>query len=347
MKAVFFERHGELDVLRYGDVPDPRPGPNEVVIEVKAAACNYNDIWARRGLPRVELPLPHVSGTDGAGVVVEVGPEVEGVAAGDEVLTYPVNACRRCPACLAGTEVFCRKMRIWGFQTGPYDGSFAQYARVQAAQVAPRPANLSWEEAAATSTSLLSVWRMLVTRAETLPGDTVLIWGASGGTGSYAIQLCRVLGAVPIAITSSEEKAEFCRSMGAEHVILLGREDVHERVRELTDGRGVDVAFDHVGERSWPISIECLRWGGKLVICGATTGFLPQTDLRYLWNKQLSFLGSHIGTHREWLDCLRLVHQGRIRPPVTHTFPLADLAQAQRLMEERGVTGKIAIDCTT
>ena len=347
MKAVYFHEHGGLDVLRYGDLPEPQAGPGEVVLEIRAASCNYNDIWARRGLPRVALPLPHLSGTDAAGVVVDVGRDVEGVTLGAEVLTYPVNACRRCPACLAGTEVFCRRMRIWGFQTGPLDGSYAQYAKVQREQIAPRPAHLSWGEAAATSTSLLSVWRMLVTRAQTLPGDTVLIWGASGGTGSYAIQLCHALGAVPVAITSSEEKAEFCREMGAEHVILWGREDVHTRVREITDGKGVDVAFDHVGELSWPISIECLRWGGKLVICGATTGYTPKTDLRYLWNKQLSFLGSHIGTHREWLDCLRLVEQGKIRPPVTHTFPLADLVEAQRLMEERGVMGKIVIDCSS
>ncbi|MCB9913925.1 MAG: zinc-binding dehydrogenase [Planctomycetes bacterium] len=343
MKAIYFDEHGDYDVLRYGDVPDPTCAPGEVVLRIEAAALNFNDIWARQGLPRVNLPLPHVSGTDAAGVVVEVGKDVERVKVGDEVIVYGVNSCRVCPACLRGEEVFCRTMRIWGFQTGPYDGAYAQYAKVQAQQVAPRPTHLTWEEAAATSTSLLSVWRMLVTRAEAKAGDTVLVWGASGGTGSFALQLCRVLGARAIAVTSSDEKEAFCRTQGAEEVLRSDRDDVHRGVRELTGGRGVDIVFDHVGETVWPISVECLAWGGKLVICGATEGFMPHIDLRYLWNKQLSFLGSHIGTHREWMDCLRLVEQRKVHPPVTQTFALPEYAAAMRAMEERRITGKLAI----
>lgn len=345
MKAVHFERHGGYEVLRYGDVPDPEPGPGEVLLRVRAAACNFNDIWARQGLPRVDLPLPHISGSDAAGEIVALGPETSGVAVGDHVIVYPVRSCRLCPACLAGQEVFCRGMKIWGFQTGPYDGSYAQYAKVQVQQVLPRPKHLSWAEAAAVSTSLLSVWRMLVTRAATQPGETVLVWGASGGTGSFALQLLRVLGARAIAVTSSREKAAFCESMGAAHVLLQREHDILNEVRKLTANRGVDLVFDHVGETVWPLSIECLRWGGRLVICGATEGFLPRIDLRYLWNKQLSFLGSHIGTHREWVDALELVEQRKIHPPVTRVYPLAELVQAQAAMEERRLTGKLAIDC--
>jgi len=351
VKAVSFDRHGGLDVLTYGDVAEPEPGPGEVVLEIRAAALNFNDVWARRGLPRVRIPLPHVSGSDAAGVVVARGDRVSGVDIGDEVIVYPVNSCRRCAACLAGEEVFCREMRIWGFQTGPLDGSYAEFAKVQAEQVLPKPANLSWTDAAATTTSLLSVWRMLVTRARTKPGDRVLIWGASGGTGSFAIALASALGAIPIAVTSSREKAEFCESLGAEHVIVPPEwgdptgpfgEHVIRETRAIAP-RGVDIVFDHVGETTWPVSIECLRWGGTLVICGATEGFTPSIDLRYLWNKQLSFLGSHIGTHREWVDALRLVESGKIAPPVTKVFPLEELRDAQRLMEERGVMGKIAV----
>ncbi len=343
MKAVYFTEHGSLDVLQYGDVPDPELGPGEVLLRMEAAALNFNDIWARQGLPRVALPMPHVSGTDGAGVVVDVAKDVDGVSVGDEVITYCVNACRRCPACLRGEEVFCKRMRIWGFQTGPYDGSYAQYAKVQVQQVAPKPAHLDWTEAAATTTSLLSVWRMLVTRAQAKAGDSILVWGASGGTGSFALQLCRVLGARAIAVTSSEAKARFCREMGAEEVIRSDTDDVLARVRDLTDGRGVDIVFDHVGETVWPTSVESLAWGGKLVICGATEGFEPKIDLRYLWNKQLSFLGSHIGTHREWMDCLRLVEQRKVHPPVTRTFPLHEVPAAQKLMEDRQLMGKLAI----
>ena len=328
-------------------MPEPEPGPGEVVLRLKAAALNFNDIWARRGLPRVRIPLPHVSGTDGAGVVVALGEGVDNVSVGDEVITYPVRACRRCPACLAGEEVFCRRMEIWGFQTGPLVGSYAEYAPIQAAQVLPKPPGLSWTEAAATTTSLLSVWRMLVTRARTRPGDRVLIFGASGGTGSFAVQLTRVLGGVGIAVTSSDEKEEFCYRMGADHVVRSDRGDAADliaAVQALTDRRGVDVVFDHVGETTWEIGIECLRWGGTLVICGATEGFQARTDLRYLWNKQLSLLGSHIGTHREWVQALRLVQEGRIRPPVTETFGLPELVEAQRRMEERRITGKVAVE---
>ena len=349
MQAVYFEQHGELDVLRYGSVPDPVLGKGEVLVRMKAAALNFNDIWARKGLPRVALPLPHISGTDGAGVIAALGPGTSGVRVGDEVMTYCVRSCRQCSACLAGEEVFCRQMRIWGFQTGPLDGSYAQYAKLQVEQVAPKPAHLSWFEAAATSTSLLSVWRMLVTRARVVAGEHVLVWGASGGTGSFALQLLVVLGAVPIAVTSSRAKAQFCERMGARHVILTSKEDVHEtvwgQVRAITHGRGVDVVFDHVGATVWPTSVECLRWGGRLVICGATAGYEARIDLRYLWNKQLSFLGSHIGTHREWIACLKLVEQGKIRPPVTEVFPLAELAKAQAAMERREIMGKVAVDC--
>lgn len=347
MKAVYFQEHGDLEVLKYGDVPDPVAGAGEVVLQIKAAACNFNDIWARKGLPEVDLPLPHVSGTDAAGVVVDVGPGVDQLRVGDEVVTYPNNTCRVCAACLSGQEVFCKKFKIWGFQTGPYDGAFAQYAKVQAAQCLPKPGHLSWEDAAATSTSLLSVYRMLVTRAQTRPGDIVLIWGASGGTGHMAIKLTRLLGAVPVAVTSTDAKAVFCREMGAEHVIIHPREDVLERVRMITDGRGVDLVFDHVGETVWPISVLCLRWGGKIVICGATEGFQPTIDLRYLWNKQLTYLGSHIGTHPEWVECLRLVSQNKIAPTVTEVFALSDLAAAQRRMETRSLMGKIAIRVDT
>jgi alcohol dehydrogenase len=354
VKAVYFEKHGGIDALQYGDLDEPTPGPGEVLIRVKAAALNFNDIWARLGLPRVRIPLPHVSGTDAAGVIVALGKGVDHLAVGQEVITYPVRSCRHCAACLAGEEVFCKEMKIWGFQTGPLDGGYSEYAKLQAAQVWPKPSFLSWHQAAAVTTSFLSSWRMLVTRANTMPGDSVLIWGASGGTGTSAIQIAKHLGAVPIAVTSSSEKARYCEELGARHVILppVGQrtdpkafaEHVVKEARKLTGGRGVDIVFDHIGETTWPISIECLRWGGKMVICGATEGFQVVIDLRYLWNKQLTLLGSHIGTHREWMQIIRLVERAQILPPVTRAFPLSRLSEAQHLMESRQVMGKIVVD---
>jgi NADPH:quinone reductase-like Zn-dependent oxidoreductase len=342
MQALWFNEHGTADVLRLGEVPDPVAGPGEVLIRVRAAACNFNDIWARQGLERVHIPLPHISGTEAAGEVVAVGPRVTEWKPGDAVITYPLRTCRRCAACLAGDEVFCRQMLIWGFQTGPYDGAYAQYAKLQAQQLQPKPAHLDWTDAAAISSTLLIAWRMLVTRCQLRGGETVLIWGASGGTGSVAIRLVRLLGGVPIAVTSSDEKAAFCMAQGAEHVLRVDKEDVAARARKLTGG-GVDIVFDHVGADVFEASVGALRWGGRFVTCGATTGYNAPLDLRMLWNKQLSLLGSHVGNHREWVDSNKLVAAGRITAPVTEVVSLADLPDVQRRMASRGVMGKIAV----
>lgn len=342
MKAAWFDQHGGPEVLRVSEVPDPVPGPGEVLVRIKAAACNYNDIWARKGLERIHVPLPHISGTEASGVVEATAPDVHTVRPGDEVITYPLRTCRRCDACLSGQEVFCRAMRIWGFQTGPFAGAYAQYAVLQAEQLQPKPAHLSWEEAAAVSSTLLISWRMLVTRARLTAGETVLVWGASGGTGSVAIRLVRLLGGVPIAVTSSDEKEAFCRAEGAEHVLRSDRQDVGAAARKLTGG-GVDVVFDHVGQDVFEASLNALRWGGRFVTCGATTGFDSKLDLRVLWNKQISLLGSHVGNHHEWVASNRLVAADRIRATVTQIVGLEDLPQVQRDMEARRVMGKIAV----
>lgn len=346
MKAVWFAEHGGPEVLRYGDVPDPEIGPGEVLLRVHAAACNFNDIWARQGLARIDVPLPHVSGTEAAGEVLAVGPGVTTWAPGDAVITYPLRTCRRCDACLSGEEVFCRKMRIWGFQTGPYDGAYAELAKVQAEQLQPKPAHLSWTDAAAVSSTLLIAWRMLVTRARVQAGETVLIWGASGGTGAVAIQLVAALGAVPIAVTSSDAKADFCRAQGAAHVLQGAPDDVARAARRLTGG-GVDVVFDHVGVDVFEASVAAMRWGARFVTCGATTGFDAALDLRMLWNKQLSLLGSHVGNHHEWVASNKLVTAGRIRAPVTEVVGLQDLPDVQRRMAARQTMGKIAVQVSS
>lgn len=344
MKALFFERHGGPEVVQLADLPDPRPARGEVVIRVHAAALNFNDIWARTGMPGLAVPLPHISGSDAAGVVVELGEGVSHVQLGDEVLVHPIQSCRVCPACLAGQEVFCRKMEVWGFQTGPNIGAFAQYARVQAEQCLPKPPKLSWTDAAALPAALVSVWRMLVTRAQLLPGESVLIFGAAGGTGSYAVQLVKAMGGVAIAVASSERKEIFCRELGADHVIRTDRQDVVKEVKRLTDRRGVDVVFDHAGCHTWQLGVASLTWGGRLVICGATEGFEAQIDLRHLWNKQLSLLGSHTGTYKETLAALRLIETGRIRPFVTEVIGLDGVLDAQQRMANRQTLGKIAVE---
>jgi crotonyl-CoA carboxylase/reductase len=341
MKAVVFERHGGPEVLRYTDIPEPKAGPTDVVIRVKAAGANYTDIWARRGLPGMSFIFPHVSGSDAAGVVVEVGSAVTGIKVGDEVVVHPSLSCRTCEMCTGGQEVLCREFKIWGFQTGPNDGGHAQYARLPAVNVVPKPRNLSFEEAASLPLVLMTAWRMLATRARVQPGDFVLIWGAAGGLGVMAIQICRLFGARPIAVVSSPEKERRVAELGAEFVINRCRQDVYEEVRRLTNRRGVDIVFEHVGQATFPTSVRCLRWGGTLVTCGATSGFEASTDLRHLWNRQLTFLGSHMATKAELLQALRWVEMGRIRPVLHTVLPLKEVPRGQEMMERNEVIGKI------
>lgn len=343
MKAVVFQEHGDVDKLHLEDIPQPEIGPNECLIRVRAAGCNYNDIWARRGLPGVRIILPHISGSDAAGEVVETGSQVRTISAGQKVLVHPGLSCRICEACTSGNEILCREFKIWGFQTGPNDGADAEFARLPEVNLIPMPSNLSFEDAASLALVLETTWRMLVTRAHIAAGDKVLIWGGAGGLGVMAVQVCRLWGAVPIPVVSSEEKAALVRQLGADIVINRSTEDVQARVREITGRRGVDIVFEHVGEATWPTSAAVLKWGGTIVVCGATTGFNAATDLRFLWNKQQNYLGSHLGTKAELLQALRFVESGEIKPVVDEVFPLADAAKAQTRIESDHAEGKIIL----
>ena len=342
MKAVVFEEHGETNVLSYKDVEVPKVGPNDVLVKVKAAGANYNDIWARRGLPGLKIILPHVSGSDAAGVIEEVGNEVDKIKPGDEVIVHPSLSCRSCAACTNGQEFFCRDFRIWGFQTGPLDGGHSEYVRVPAVNVVPKPANLPWEEAGSLALVLMTVWRMLVTRARIRPGDNVLIWGGVGGLGTIAIQVCRLFNAYPIAVVSSDEKAGRAIELGAAYAINRTSQDVAKEVAGITERRGVEIVFEHVGAATFPTSVRSLKYGGSLVTCGATSGFEAITDIRFLWNKQLNFYGSHMASKAEFLDALRFVESGQIGPVIHSVLPLKDVAEGQRIMENNEVVGKIA-----
>lgn len=341
MKAVVFHEHGGFDKLKYQEVPEPQISPGEVLIKVRAASANYNDVWARQGLPGMDITLPHISGSDIAGEVVGVGQEVKSVSLGDEVVVHPGISCRRCYACTMGEEFFCREFKIWGFQTGPLDGGHAEYAKLPEVNLVPKPKNLSWEEAASLPLILETVWRMLVTRARISAGDFVLIWGAGGGLGSMAVQVCRLFGGRAIAVAASEEKLAYAAALGAEFTINRKEQDVYQEVRRITDRRGVDIVFEHVGEATWTESVRTMRWGGTLVVCGATTGFDAPTDLRFLWNKQLTFMGSHLGSKAELVKALRFVERGEIKPVVSNVFPLKDVAMAQEMMESDTVIGKV------
>jgi NADPH:quinone reductase-like Zn-dependent oxidoreductase len=342
MKAIMFEEHGGVEKLQYKDVDDPKVGPTDVVFKVKAAGCNYNDIWARRGLPGIEIILPHISGSDASGVVEEVGSEVTGFKAGDEVLVHPGISCRTCESCTSGQEFFCRGYRIWGFQTGPLDGANAEYARMPEANLMRKPGNLSYEEAASLPLILVTVWRMLVTRARIQAGDLVLVWGGAGGLGSMAIQVCNLYGAKAIAVVSSDEKAKYAESLGAFKAVNRKTQDLREEIRSISRV-GVDIVFEHTGAETWKQSVANLKWGGSLVTCGATSGFIGETDIRFLWNKQMNFYGSHMASKGEFLQGMKFVQTGEIKPLPSTAVPLKDAAIAQKTIEDGDVMGKMIL----
>jgi alcohol dehydrogenase len=348
MKAVVFEEHGGPEVLQYTDIPEPEPKPYEVLIEVKAAGANFNDIWARRGMPGMKVIFPHVSGSDVAGIVRAVGSEVSGqgfgsstVQVGDEVVVHPGLSCRTCDMCVTGQEFFCRQFRIWGFQSGPNDGGHSEYVTMPAVNVLPKPSNLSFEEAASLPLVLETAWRMLVTRAKVQPGEHVLIWGGVGGLGTMAIQICRMYGANPIPVVGGEEKIAKAQELGATDVIDRKSQDVVAEVKRITGKVGADIVFEHSGEETWPASMASLRWGGRLVVCGASTGFNAVTDLRFLWNKQQNLLGSHLSNKAELSAALKAVEAGHIKPVIDQVMPLSDVPKGQQLMEELKVQGKV------
>lgn len=343
MKAVVFHEHGGREVLKYEDVPEPQPGPADVIIKVQGVSCNYNDVWARQGLSGMKFDLPHISGSDVAGEVVEVGSAVSTIQVGDKVIIHPGLSCRQCAACTSGHEYFCRRFKIYGFQTGPLDGGMAEYARIPEVNVIPMPSNLSWEEGAAIGLVLLTAWHMLIGRAQLKPGEDVLLWGASSGIGHVAIQLAKMAGARVIAVAGTDEKCAKARALGADECVNYNTQDVVAEVRRITGRKGVEVVFEHVGEATWERSIQAMSWGGRLVICGVTTGFDGRTDLRFLFQKQLSLLGSHQGNKAELLEGLKAVEAGKIKVVVDTVLPFRDAAKAHEMIETGDHFGKIVL----
>jgi NADPH:quinone reductase-like Zn-dependent oxidoreductase len=340
MKAVVFRQHGGPEVLEYADAPDPKIKANEVLVEVHACALNHLDVWVRGGMPGIEIPLPHILGNDIAGVVREAGELVDWVRPGDEVMLQPGVSCGHCRECLRGLDNLCDGYDILGYRR---DGGYAELVAVPAVNVIPKPKALSWEEAAALPLVTVTAWHMLVARAQVQPGEDVLIHAAGSGVGSVGIQIAKLRGARVIATAGSDEKLEKARELGADETVNYTRPDWPREVRRLTAKRGVDVVFEHTGAETWPGSIQSLARNGRVVTCGATSGFDARTDLRQVFYRHLTILGSFMGSKAELLDAMRFVERGRIRAVVDRALPLAEARRAHELMQDRAQFGKLVL----
>lgn len=340
MKAVILRQHGGPEVLQTAEVAAPTIKANEVLVEVRACALNHLDVWARGGLPGIEIPLPHILGNDIAGVVREVGGLVDWVRAGDEVMLHPGVSCGHCLECLAGRDNLCRDYDILGYRR---HGGYAELVTAPGVNVIPKPKQLSWEEAAALPLVTVTAWHMLVTRAAVEPGEDVLIHAAGSGVGSLGIQIAKLRGARVIATASSDEKLAKAKELGADEVVNYSDDAWPREVKRLTSKRGVDVVFEHTGAATWPGSISSLKPNGRLVTCGATSGFAAQTDLRQVFYRHITILGSFMGSKAELLQAMKFIESGKIRAVVDQVLPLAEARRAHELMEDRAQFGKLVL----
>ncbi len=345
MRALALDGVGGVEHLAVRDLPRPElANPGDVQVRIHAAALNRLDLFVADGLPGVRYEFPHIVGSDGAGVVEAVAAGVTAVRPGDRVMINPGLSCGRCAACREGEDALCPAFRVVGEHR---PGTAAEFVVVPAENLAPVPAGMPWDQAAAFSLATLTAWRMLTTRAAVRPGETVLIWGIGGGVAMAALEVARHLGARAVVTSSSDAKLAIARRAGAEGTINHGSTDVVAEIRRLTDGRGADVVVDSIGEARWQDSLRALRHGGRLVLCGATTGPMIALDLRRLFWHQWSILGSTLGSRREYAEIVALAHQGKLWPAVDRVVPLADWAQAMGRLAAGEQTGKLVIEVAT
>jgi NADPH:quinone reductase-like Zn-dependent oxidoreductase len=339
MKAVRIHQFGGPEVLRYEDVPDAKPRKDQALIRVKACAMNHLDLWVRKGLPGVNLP--HIPGSDVAGEVVEVGEYVADLKPGQRVLLAPMHFCNHCAKCVAGLQNQCPEFTVLGNRV---DGGNCEWIAVPTVNVIPIPDNLDFNQAASVPLVFLTAWHMLVGLARIRQGHTVLILGASSGVGIAAIQIAKMFHARVITSAGDEKKLERARALGADYGINHYQQQISEEVKKLTNKEGVDIVVEHVGAATWDQSMKCLKPAGTLVTCGATTGPNAGFDLRFLYSRQLSVLGSYMGTMGELYEALGHVFAGRLKPVVDRTFALKDIRDAHEYMEKSQMFGKVVLN---
>jgi NADPH:quinone reductase-like Zn-dependent oxidoreductase len=339
MKAVVLNEYGGPEVLQLAEMPEPQIGANEVLARVRACALNHLDLFLRRGLPTQPLAFPHILGSDIAGEIAKVGPSVANVREGDKVLLAPGLSCGQCAQCIAGRDNFCKDYTLFG---SGVQGGYAEFVKAPGVNAMPIPGALTFEQAAAVPLVFLTAWHMLLTRARLQPAEEVLVIGASSGVGSAAIQIAKASGARVIAASSSDAKLARAKELGAD-VAVSSRGEFAREVKRLTGGRGVDVVFEHVGQATWEQSIYSLARGGRLVTCGATTGFDGKINIGYLFARHLSILGSFMGAKAELLAVLELFKRGRLKPVVDSVLPLDRAAEGHQRLENHEQFGKIVL----
>ena len=354
MKALVYDDYAVNDdfskILKIKEIPIPEPKSNEVVFKVKAAALNYDDIWGMRGAP-VPVPLPHISGTDAAGEVTAIGINVKNIKVGDRVVSRPIISCRVCKECTNGREFDCKKRTIFGFETGPLWGGYCEFTHLPEFSVTKIPDGVSYDEAAAASTTLLSSWHMLVYRAKIQPGQVVLIMGGSSGIGTFGIQIAKLFGCTVIT-TASSDKLDKCLKLGADYAVDHRKDDWYKEVRSIVkkipkqygDIPGVDIIFEHIGGSHWNKELTLLNYGGIIVTCGATTGYVVKTDLRHVFFKGINILGSTTGTKAELEQCFYWMSQGKIKSIIDSTYSLEEYLEAHnKMLKGKELFGKILI----
>ena len=341
MKALAFEKFGGPDVLALREVPDPKPGPDEVLVRVKACALNHLDIFVREGIPALKTPLPFWTGCDIAGDVVEVGASVKDVKTGTRVAVNPNLTCGRCEFCMQGEDSLCVRYGILGEHK---PGGLAELVAVRADNVLPLPAHVSYTDAASFVLTNMTAWRMVVTQAQVKPGQDVLIIGVGGGVSSTAVQIAKLCGARVLVTSSSDAKLDKAKALGADVGINYSKDaDWTKAVAEHTGKRGVDVVIENVGAATWKQSIRVLKGGGRLVTCGATTGPIGETLIPLVFWKQLHIIGSTMANRKEFHDVMGLFFAGRLKAIVDEVVPLADGAAAQQRLADGKQFGKIVL----
>ena len=342
MKAAVFREYNKdpEKVVKIEDIDMPKLKPTEVMLKAEAAAYNYNDLWAIWGEP-IKVPSPHISGSDVAGTVVEVGEDVTKFKVGERVVSHSNLSCRVCEACTSGREYDCIDRLVWGFQTGPLWGGFSQYTHLPEVNVAKIPENVSFDDAAAISMVGMTAWHMLVGRAKIKPGQMVLIMGGTSGVGMAGIQIAKLYNCTVIATAGNKEKMDKCSEIGADYVVNHRESDWYKKVREITNKQGVDVIFEHIGKAVFPQEVGLLKMAGTLVSTGATTGYDSTIDLRYLFFKGTNLLGSTQGTKAELEEVIYWTGKGKIKPLVHTILPFSDMVKGHVMMAKAEQIGKI------